>query len=104
MSARGNPQWACSAEWTRSLIPCGTELGSAHDDQVPIDQSPPHVAHNSGGFTLIASMVRPGRHKSNPVDGLSRGNLEGDWDIIPLKFPVAELKRELRRARRMAPS
>ena len=42
--------------------------------------------------------------KSNPVDGLSRGNLEGDWDIIPLKFPVAELKRELRRARRMAPS
>ena len=25
--------------------------------QVPIGQSPPHVAHNSGGLTLTASMV-----------------------------------------------
>ena len=37
--------------------PCGTEPGSAHEDQVPIDQSPPHVAHNSGGLTLAASMA-----------------------------------------------
>ena len=42
--------------------------------------------------------------KSNPVDGLSRGNLEGDWDIVPLKFPGAELDRGLRRARRFTPS
>ena len=42
--------------------------------------------------------------KSNPVDGLSRGKLEGDWDIVPLKFPGAELDCELRRARRLSPS
>ena len=32
--------------------------------------------------------------KSNPVDGLSRGNLAGDWDIVPLVFPGAELSCE----------
>ena len=77
----GYSHWACSAEdaddqfvhmvrpgghqvepggWAQPqsmIIPCGTEPGSSHEDQVPIGQSPPHVAHNSGGFTLIASMV-----------------------------------------------
>ena len=42
--------------------------------------------------------------KSNPVDGLSRGKLEGNWDIVPLKLPGSELDCELRRARRLAPS
>ena len=42
--------------------------------------------------------------KSNPVDGLSRGDLSGDWDIIPLQFPGAELSAAFRRARRYAPS
>ena len=42
--------------------------------------------------------------KSNPVDGLSRGNLEGEWDIVPLKFPGAELGGEMSRARRFTPS
>ena len=42
--------------------------------------------------------------KSNPVDGLSRGYLEGDWDLVPLKFPGAELDCEIRRARKFTPS
>ena len=25
--------------------------------------------------------------KSNPVDGLSRGDMTGDWRLVPLKFP-----------------
>ena len=25
--------------------------------------------------------------KSNPVDGLSRGDLSGNWDLVPLDFP-----------------
>ena len=42
--------------------------------------------------------------KSNPVDGLSRGDLQGDWDIVPLRFPGAELSAAFRRARKYAPS
>mgnify|MGYP000517983845 CR=1 FL=1 len=42
--------------------------------------------------------------KPNPVDGLSRRNFAGNWDMIPLVFPGAELSCELRRARRFAPS
>jgi hypothetical protein len=42
--------------------------------------------------------------KSNPVDGLSRGDLSGDWDLVELKFPGASLSSELRKARRLAPS
>ena len=62
-AASGNLHWACSAGWTRWAQPrsmdepCGTEPGSAYEDQVPIGQSPPHVAHNSGGLTLTASMA-----------------------------------------------
>ena len=26
--------------------------------------------------------------KSNPVDGLSRNRLEGDWDLVPIVFPT----------------
>ena len=29
--------------------------------------------------------------KSNPVDGLSRGDLSGDWDVVTLVFPGPEL-------------
>ena len=35
--------------------------------------------------------------KSNPVDGLSRGRLQGPWDLRPIVFPpdlLAELHRE----------
>ena len=42
--------------------------------------------------------------KSNPVDGLSRGDLSGDWDIAPLIFPGPELSAAFRRARKYAPS
>jgi len=42
--------------------------------------------------------------KSNPVDGLSRGNLDGEWDIVQLQFPGAEVSAAYRRARRYAPS
>ena len=42
--------------------------------------------------------------KSNPVDGLSRGDLNGNWDIVPLVFPGAELSAAFRRAHRYAPS
>ena len=42
--------------------------------------------------------------KSNPVDGLSRGNLDGEWDIVLLQFPGAEVSAAYRRARRYAPS
>ena len=42
--------------------------------------------------------------KSNPVDGLSRGVLDGDWDIAPLVFPGAELSKAFRRAQKFAPS
>jgi hypothetical protein len=38
--------------------------------------------------------------KSNPVDGLSRKKLDGPWKIVPLRFPSASLKFELRRAQR----
>ena len=38
--------------------------------------------------------------KSNPVDGISRKNLDGPWDIVPLNFPIASLKFELRRSKR----
>ena len=42
--------------------------------------------------------------KSNPVDGLSRGDFNGNWDIVPLLFPGAEVSAAYRRARRYAPS
>ena len=29
--------------------------------------------------------------KFNPVDGLSRGDLSGDWDVVTLVFPGLEL-------------
>ena len=35
--------------------------------------------------------------KSNPVDGLSRGRMEGPWQLVKLKFPAKELQRFLRR-------
>ena len=38
--------------------------------------------------------------KSNPVDGLSRKDVRGPWDLVPLHFPVASLKHELRKAKR----
>ena len=38
--------------------------------------------------------------KSNPVDGLSRGDLSGDWDLVPLVFPGPELSAAYRRSRR----
>ena len=40
--------------------------------------------------------------KSNLVDGLSRGDLNGVWDIVPLVFPGAELSKAFRRAQRFA--
>ena len=42
--------------------------------------------------------------KSNPVDGLSRGDLRGNWDLVPLDFPGAELSAAYRRARKYSPS
>ena len=42
--------------------------------------------------------------KSNPVDGLSRGDLSGNWDLVPLDFPGAELSAAYRRARKYSPS
>ena len=42
--------------------------------------------------------------KSNPVDGLSRGDLSGNWDLVPLDFPGAELSAAYRRARMYSPS
>ena len=27
--------------------------------------------------------------KANPVDGLSRGDMKGDWNLVPIKFPAA---------------
>lgn len=42
--------------------------------------------------------------KSNPVDGLSRGDLSGNWDLVPLVFPGPELSAAYRRARRYAPA
>ena len=42
--------------------------------------------------------------KSNPVDGLSRGDLSGEWDLVPLLFPGAELRAAFRRAQKYAPS
>ena len=33
---------------------------------------------------------------ANPVDGLSRGRRDGDWDIVPLRIP-ADLRRLLRK-------
>ena len=42
--------------------------------------------------------------KSNPVGGLSRGNLSGEWYLVPLVFPGPELSAAFRRARTYAPS
>ena len=42
--------------------------------------------------------------KSNPVDGLSRGDLSGDWDLVTLVFPGPELSAAYRRSRRYAPA
>ena len=42
--------------------------------------------------------------KSNPVDGLSRGDLSGDWDLVPLVFPGPELSAAYRRSRRYSPA
>ena len=42
--------------------------------------------------------------KSNPVDGLSRGDLSGDWDLVKLVFPGPELSAAYRRPRRYAPA
>ena len=42
--------------------------------------------------------------KSNPVDGLSRGDLSREWDLVPLIFPGAELSAAFRRALKYAPS
>ena len=76
------------------------------------------MAHISGGLTLAASMVIVGLTwakiakinacpwfdrvdtKSNPVDGLRRGDLSGDWDLVPLVFPGPELSAAYRRSRR----
>ena len=41
--------------------------------------------------------------KSNPVDGLSRGDLSGNWELVNLVFPIARLKAEIRRSRRFSP-
>ena len=41
--------------------------------------------------------------KSNPVDGLSRGDLSGNWDLVKLVFPIARLKAEIRRSRVFSP-
>ena len=38
--------------------------------------------------------------KSNPVDGLSRKDCSGPWTMVTLKFPIASLKCELRKAKR----
>ena len=32
--------------------------------------------------------------KSNPVDGLSRNRMEGDWDLVEITFP-SDLSAEL---------
>ena len=42
--------------------------------------------------------------KSNPVDGLSRGDLRGSWDLEPLIFPGPELSAAYRRALKYAPA
>ena len=42
--------------------------------------------------------------KSNPVDGLSRGDLSGEWDLVPLVFPGPELSAAYRRSRRYSPA
>jgi hypothetical protein len=42
--------------------------------------------------------------KSNPVDGLSRGDVEGPWSLVKLVFPGASLSQQLRRSRRFTPS
>ena len=42
--------------------------------------------------------------KSNPVDGLSRGDLRGNWDLVPLVFPGPELSAAYRRALKYAPA
>ena len=42
--------------------------------------------------------------KSNPVDGLSCGDLRGDWNLVPLRFPGPELSAAFRRARKYAPA
>ena len=42
--------------------------------------------------------------KSNPVDGLSRGDARGPWVQTELSFPGASLSDELRRAKRFSPS
>lgn len=34
--------------------------------------------------------------QSNPVDGLSRGNLDGPWQLVTLSFPTRELERRLK--------
>ena len=39
--------------------------------------------------------------KSNPVDGLSRNKLDGPWRLVPLQFPAASVKCELRKAKRL---
>ena len=38
--------------------------------------------------------------KSNPVDGLSRKKLDGPWELVDLKFPIASLKYELRKTKK----
>ena len=34
--------------------------------------------------------------KDNPVDQLSRGKMDGNWDIVPIEFPLP-LRRDLQR-------
>ena len=41
--------------------------------------------------------------RSNPVDGLSRKDLRGPWQLIELVFPGCSLRAEIRRGHRVSP-
>ncbi len=41
--------------------------------------------------------------KSNPVDGLSRKDLHGPWELVPLVFPGSSLRAEMRKGHRLSP-
>ena len=40
------------------------------------------IANRCAGFDRVDT-------KANPVDGISRGRLEGDWKLVPIHFPQA---------------
>ena len=42
--------------------------------------------------------------KSNPVDGLSRGDVRGPWKLVQLRFPGSSLRAALRHGKRMSPA